>query len=475
MTRGVRWLLIGMLAVLALELVLISTGSLGRLDADEAVVGLMARHILAGEHLIFYWGQSYGGTGEPYLTAGVFWVVGSSIAALKIVPFLLQVTGAVLLWRIARRFFDDGRALLAGAALLIFPMYFVVRSTRSHGFYGLLLVLGLVTLLLALRLEEKPDSGPDAAGLGLVLGIGWWTSPQIVLIAAPTMLWLIIRRPAVARLWWAIVPSFLVGAAPWLHWNLNNDWSSLALDVPDEHNTYWSHLPVFFRQLLPMAMGLRIPGSQEWLLGPLGVGIYIGALGVFFLWARDLLERFMPLVIIAIAYPFLFALSPWAGYGDEPRYLVLLHPILILLYLSALRTLTTQAVGIGVAALVAVASIVYHDHTYEGPIVSEIAVEVDLIPLLQELEDQEITHVYADYWIAYPITFASEEKIVAASTSHSRYQPYQDQVGADPSSSQIFAAGSPAEREFRAATGDADGYTVTQVGPVVIYRPEPAR
>ncbi len=45
-------------AGVALRLVVLSS-PLGELDADEAVTGLMARHIaFLGERPLFYWGQS---------------------------------------------------------------------------------------------------------------------------------------------------------------------------------------------------------------------------------------------------------------------------------------------------------------------------------------------------------------------------------------------------------------------------------
>ena len=43
--------------------------TLGIPNADEAVVGLMARHVLDGELTTFYWGQAYGGSQEVLLTA----------------------------------------------------------------------------------------------------------------------------------------------------------------------------------------------------------------------------------------------------------------------------------------------------------------------------------------------------------------------------------------------------------------------
>ncbi|HEX2295550.1 MAG TPA: hypothetical protein VHN37_09605, partial [Actinomycetota bacterium] len=45
---------------------------IGLLDSDEAVVGLMARHVLDGDFPVFFWGQPYGGPHEAVLAAAVF-------------------------------------------------------------------------------------------------------------------------------------------------------------------------------------------------------------------------------------------------------------------------------------------------------------------------------------------------------------------------------------------------------------------
>ena len=43
------------------------------IDADEAIVGLMARHILNGEHTAFYYGQHYGHCGLPVKVNLIYW------------------------------------------------------------------------------------------------------------------------------------------------------------------------------------------------------------------------------------------------------------------------------------------------------------------------------------------------------------------------------------------------------------------
>ena len=52
----------------ALRIWLVSS-ALGPFDSDEAVAGLMGRHMLHGEFFTFYWGQPYGGTQEAALLA----------------------------------------------------------------------------------------------------------------------------------------------------------------------------------------------------------------------------------------------------------------------------------------------------------------------------------------------------------------------------------------------------------------------
>ena len=45
---------------------------IGAMQGDEALWGLMARHVLHGEVSAFFWGQSYGGTKEVFPVAALF-------------------------------------------------------------------------------------------------------------------------------------------------------------------------------------------------------------------------------------------------------------------------------------------------------------------------------------------------------------------------------------------------------------------
>src|SRR4051794_25325259 len=70
--------------------------SLGTPNSDEAVMGLMARHVLDGEFPTFFWGVSYSGSQEALLAVPGFLVAGGSWLALRLVPMALSPGAAGL-------------------------------------------------------------------------------------------------------------------------------------------------------------------------------------------------------------------------------------------------------------------------------------------------------------------------------------------------------------------------------------------
>ena len=60
-------------------------------NSDEAVVALMARHILQGSRPIFFYGQAYMGSLDAFLVAGMFKLIGTNIWAVRMVQIGLTV------------------------------------------------------------------------------------------------------------------------------------------------------------------------------------------------------------------------------------------------------------------------------------------------------------------------------------------------------------------------------------------------
>lgn len=407
---------------------------LGVLDSDEAVWGLMARHALDGELSVFYWGQNYGGTQEVLLTAAVFAVTGSGTLALKLVPLSLFAAAAVLVWRVGLRTVGATAARVAAVLFWVAPAYIVWKSGRAHGFYGAALVLSLAVVLLALRLRERP-SHRDAALLGLAAGLAWWATPQTALVVVPALAWLVaVRRRALPCLWPAI-PAAVAGALPWLAWNLEHDWFSFTF--VEGGGTYPSRFRGFFTATLPMILGLRAPFELGWPLGRVPSALVLAGLLGGFAWSA--LRRRGDagvLYAIAAAFPFLYAASSFTWLVEEPRYLVLLAPVVALLLARLARGPRGAAVLLGAVLALSVAGLARMDGAGRYELrTGGVRVPDDLTPLLRLLEREGVRTAYANYWVAWRITFESRERIVATSAGQETYERRRGVIRATPEES----------------------------------------
>src|SRR5216110_1577490 len=121
---------IGLAASLAVGLLVrlaVIASPLGEIDADEAVVGLMARHIaFLGERPVFYWGQPYLGSLEAFSAAPLFTLFDSSTIALKLVPTIYSLGFLLVTSLLARRLFGTAPALATAAYLAIPPSMWAV-------------------------------------------------------------------------------------------------------------------------------------------------------------------------------------------------------------------------------------------------------------------------------------------------------------------------------------------------------------
>src|SRR5437879_254532 len=146
-------LLVGLAARLA-----VIGSQLGEIDGDEAVVGLMARHIaFLGERPVFYWGQPYLGSLEAFSAAPLFRLFDSSTLLLKLVPTAYSLGFLALSAILARRLFGPAVGLATAAYLAIPPAMWAVWSTKARGGYAELLFLGQALLLATLALAQSPS------------------------------------------------------------------------------------------------------------------------------------------------------------------------------------------------------------------------------------------------------------------------------------------------------------------------------
>ncbi len=389
----------------------------GALDADEAVVGLMARGILHGRLPVFFPGQGYGGSQEAFLAAPLVAIFGLNAAAIRAVPIVLWLIAAVLVWRIGRRVLDERRGVLAAVLFWIWPTYFAWKSTRAHGFYGSELVLGLIIVLEVLRLRDEPTRR-DFVGLGLALGCGLWSSPQVAIVALPMIGWLLWSRRDALRGWPFVVPAVFVGALPWLLGNLRHDWYSLH---PGPNEGSWTnHVHNLVSSTLPEALGLRLAWSYEWIGGVfVGLVIYAAVLGWFVWLLKHRPSKLVPLLLILVVFPIFYFVSPYTWLESEPRYLTLVMPVFAILIAAAMTNTWRTVAILTVALALSVGGMVELERHDVAPFRTEgAAVPANLAPVLDVLRAEHLRYAFASYWIAWRITLESDTKIVGAKASY---------------------------------------------------------
>ncbi len=176
---------------------------------DEAATGVSALHVLAGTYPVNFLGNEYQGAPAAYPLAAWFALVGSSTWALDAFAW---ATGLLVLWTgwlVARRFVPRDAALAALVILAMPPVPLAARSLSAALDYPVLLALGNVFLLGTHSVLYRAVSRPRALlALGIVAGLGWWTSPLFVVYLAP-FVWLALRQ----GLLWRAPAAWLAGGA----------------------------------------------------------------------------------------------------------------------------------------------------------------------------------------------------------------------------------------------------------------------
>ena len=443
-------ILIGAIALKALLLAL----DVVPFNADEAVVALMARHILQGEHPLFFYGQAYMGSLDAYLVAGAFQLFGEQVLAVRLVQVVLFAAVIATSYPVVLRFTGSQHAATLVALLLAFPpVLLTLYTTVSLGGYGEALLAGNLLLWWGHRLgSEDAQRWSLWLAWGLVAGLGFWTMGLVLVYLVPTALWLLWQLRA--RSWQGYLLAalgFVVGGLPWWLGNLGHIDTSIAeLFGTAVRSTATANTPIgnigartfnFFVLGLPALFGLRFPWGMEgpppWLAVPV-LTLYLGAL------SHSVRQSFIssssshtPSSRSSVPLPparlilwgicgtlFLgFVLTPFGG-DPSGRYFL---PLYLPLFVFTAEALTALHERVGRWAWILLGAVLVLNLVGTAQAASAnppgITTQFEAITQVDHRCDTELmdflrahngTRGYANYWVAYPIAFLSGEEIVLA-------------------------------------------------------------
>ncbi len=265
-----------MLAALVFRVVLMTT-VYAHIDSDEAIIGLMAYHIGAGDRPLLYDGQPYQGSLEAYLAALAFqlWGAGDFTLRLPALAFSVGFVGAV--YALGAALYGRRNAVLSALFVAFGPGLLIFHSTAAGYGYIEVMVCGAILLLLAARYPDpRAVPLPMALAGGALAGVGLWMEPLMAEYLAPLTLAYLLPLLSAWRAtsfagWFRVLRALavaaagtLIGAAPLLLYNLNNHGATLAYLYRNgrggDHLAVAVHL---VSQALPIVLGLAIPHSGQ--------------------------------------------------------------------------------------------------------------------------------------------------------------------------------------------------------------------
>lgn len=439
------------------------------IDADEAIVGLMALHISEGASWpVFYYGQHYMGSLEPLLVGGLFWLFGPSVHSLVVVPLFFSVLLIPLTYLLARSITGRLGALVAALCMALPPTGLVIWSAKARGGFVEVIFLGALALWLTTRwLRSSRPSHVRTFFIGLTLGIGWWVNNQVVFFMLP------IAFCMAGRLWWCPgslrfiarvrlvlahgltgTLAFLVGGLPYWWYNISQGFPSLAMLTPARTTSVQDHFLGLFSTAIPILLGAKrfwqaedvfpFATSLAYAIIAISVITYVVARGrqlIELLVLRPDAERPVELFsLCVVATLAIFSLSSFGWLFEAPRYLLPVYVSLFVLFGALVEhwhkyarwfssTMLALTLGLSIGSTyLGGRAIPGEPHVYSGE-----RVQKDHEPLIAWLAAHDINWVRTNYWIGYRLAFETHEQVRFVTfhePHHERIPSYREEAKA---------------------------------------------
>jgi len=422
-------------------------------NADEAVVALMARHILHGERPLFFYGQAYMGSFDAWLVAAGFLLFGEHVWVIRFIQGVL-FTGVLLTTYFLGEQASGSKTVgvLTSACLSIPAVTMTLYTTVSLGGYGEALLIGNLILLLGVSLFQSDPSGGRRFdwkwfGLGFLAGFGLWVFGLTLVYSIPVGVGLFIKqmdqhrkgvllpRQGLLSWGWAGLGA-LLGASFWWIYALRNGIDALLLELSGsairsaESGKFLllvlQHVMSFIVFGGTAVFGMRPPWEIRWLALPLlpfllalwlGVSVFIVKR---FVGRRETAaDRLLAGVILTLYLGFVF--TPFGADPSGRYFLPMMIPLAIFVaeffYEMSARYGKYILLGVGfigfynLVATVQCASQVLPGITTQFDSVTQID-HRQMDALIGFLRDKGETRGFTNYWIAYPLAFQSHEELI---------------------------------------------------------------
>jgi hypothetical protein len=437
-------------------------------DSDQAIVGLMGKHILEGALPWLYYGDSYTGTLEPALTSWSFLFWGINRVALHLIPFLFTILFIVSIYQLARELFNREIGLFSMLLAAVPPFSVSLYSALAYGGYIEILWLGNIILLITHRqvVQKASLSLLLLFFLGLLWGIAWWTHPISIIYLVTSCFFLIFFKKE-----WILrgkvlstALGFLLGSCPFWIWNVKHDFPFLSFSRYNERPNWVLKITGFPEQLLDFfnESFKKTPSPPSYAL----TAIFLGAVLFLILGRKWLIKRFPssqgPRLLLLFFTTFcLIYIGSRFSEQNALRYILPLYTIIPICSVLICYPLMMASRNIFIGLVVSILILTTYQQSSLQVFLDrnatrynkQLQVEHTLFDFLRKTNHR---YVYApEYWSAAELTFNAREYPAFSLLFNDRYPLYT--LSADASSEPVFVLEGKHrksfEEMFRAAGG----------------------
>ena len=431
-------------------------------DSDQAVHGLMAKHIAELRAFpVFMYGQSYLLAVEAWLAAPLFVIAGASVATLKLPLLVINIVVAILLIRIFAR--EVG---LEPVLCLVATIFFVLPAPGTAA--QLVEASGeniepFLYIVLIWLTRNRPN------WCGLILGVGFLNreftiyglAALLTIEAAHGVLFTregIIRRlrmlRTTAEVWLLVtwLKQYSSAAGPGTSLadlyqappdNVRELLNRICIDPSTMITGLWAglsmHLPLLFGMApqrladygIDSTVGQGLPWGFLLLVGIAGIAIV--RIAMTLVGERRWRPEYDPCAYLVLVGLFSFGAYTLLRCGVIG---IMRYELLSLVaatglaawYLRIERVRTIAALWIALTVAWALGTGVGHVRLW-AEYLSHPPTGVKRM-VISQLESRGIKYAYSDYWLAYYITFLTDERIIVHSPNPSRIAEYKRIVDA---------------------------------------------
>ena len=429
-------------------------------DSDQAVIGLMAKHLSEGRAFpVFMYGQSYILGVQAWMAAPMFLLFGVSVAALKLPLLIINLAIAILLVR--RLEAEIGlRPALAGLATA--PFILPAPGTSAHlleptggnletFLYVLLIWLTrhrpwLCGVIFGVGFLQREFALYGLAALGCVMAVqgllatreGWIRIGKLVASAAAV--WIAVQ--GLRRLSSAAGPGTSIADLAGAPNNLLELASrtcvapaTLALGTERLFSMHWPQLlGTAPYPLSDFAIESAVTQGLAWASVLPAAAAIIAVIGIV---SADRASNWRVARSIA-GYLLLVGLFSVAGYVvgrcGELSFYTMRYELLSLAgfialgawFLSVARWRRLVPIWGAIVVTWTLLAASSHARLWKEYVTAPPVAAKQMV--LRTLQAEGVEYGWADYWMAYYITFLSREQIIMGSTDFVRIRPYQTLV-----------------------------------------------